>query len=787
MVSDKVFTTDGTTNIFTSDFPVISEDHIRVFLGGTVVSRDDYDLINNSAVFFIAPTAGQTLTLQIGTTPADILTSPTDAGIVAANIADIQTLADIAGDISTVENISGDVETVADISTNVTTVATNISSVNTVASNINEVITVANDLTEAISEVETVALDLQEATSEIETVAGSIDNVDIVGTNITDVNTVATNIADVNSVAAIDGDVSTVAGDSADVQLLATITADIQTLADIEDGTDATDAIQKVAAIDTDVTTVAGIEADVTTVAGIEADVTAVANISQDIQDVQDKLTEVQVVADDLQESVSEIETVAADIDNVNTVAGINSEVTTVAIDSVSVQTVANDIANVNTVAGINADVTTVAGIDDDVSTVAANITDIQNAEENATLAGEYATKAENSYVTGTTDYSAYHWAQKSAQSAATSGADYRETIGEVTYDLQGFPNRTDSTIAFDEGTLEFTLAPASTSFAVYYRGELFTISSALTLTITDTTGGRYIKFDPTTSQLAETTINGHPSILEDLLVAYIFWDSSTQKAVIFGEERHGSHRDTQWHLSQHLDVGAVWRSGGGLGFTLNDNDATVSVGTPLVIADEDLTHTINHGTATNAYEQVLSGDAEIPAIYLSGTDVIQTTPTTVPWVQGTSTVRYNPITGGSGSLVDTHNNSYVSYWIIATNDTKYPIKAMMGHYSHNNIAGAELEEFDDYGFSVPELVPMYQVILKASNSAPSQCQIAAVYTLTSRQATAVGGFSASSHDNLTDRGISDQHPIGAITNLQATLDDKASTAEALALSIALG
>jgi len=724
MVSDKVFTTDGTTNIFTSDFPVISEDHIRVFLGGTVVSRDDYDLINNSAVFFTAPTTGQTLTLQVGTTPADILTSPTDAGIVAANIADVQTLADIAGDISTVENISGDVETVADISTNVTTVATNISSVNTVASNIDEVITVANDLTEAISEVETVALDLQEATSEIEVVANDIVNVNTVGTNITD---------------------------------------------------------------DTDVTTVAGIEADVTTVAGIEADVTAVANISQDIQDVQDKLTEVQVVADDLQESVSEIETVAADINNVNTVAGINSDVTTVAINNTSVQTVANDITNVNTVAGINADVTTVAGIDANVSTVAANITDIQNAEENATLASEYATKAENSYVTGTTDYSAYHWAQKSAQSAATSGADYRETIGDVTYDLQGFPNRADSTIAFDEGTLEFTLAPSSTSFAVYYRGELFTISSALTLTITDTTGGRYIKFDPTTSQLAETTINGHPSILEDLLVAYIFWDSSTQKAVIFGEERHGSHRDTQWHLSQHLDVGAVWRSGGGLGFTLNDNDATVSVGTPLVIADEDLTHTINHGTATNAYEQVLSGDAEIPSIYLSGTDVIQTTPTTVPWVQGTSTVRYNPITGGSGSLVDTPNNSYVSYWIIATNDTKYPIKAIMGHYSHSNIAGAELEEFDDYGFSVPELVPMYQVILRANSAAPSQCQIAAVYTLTSRQATAVGGFSASSHDNLTDRGISDQHPIGAITNLQATLDDKASTAEALALSIALG
>ena len=102
MVSDKVFTTDGTQNIFSSDFEVISEDHLRVFLGSTVVSRDNYDLINNAAVFFTPPTSGQTLTLQVGTTPADILSAPTDAGIVAANIADVNTVAGSITDVNTV-------------------------------------------------------------------------------------------------------------------------------------------------------------------------------------------------------------------------------------------------------------------------------------------------------------------------------------------------------------------------------------------------------------------------------------------------------------------------------------------------------------------------------------------------------------------------------------------------------------------------------------------------------------------------------------------------------------
>jgi len=279
MVSDKVFTTDGTQKIFSSDFDVISEDHIRVFLDGTVVSRDDYDLINNAAVFFTPPTSGQTLTLQVGTTPADILTSPTDAGIVAANIADVNTVAaniadvndvqdsiadvnTVAGniaDVNTVAGIDADVTAVANNDTNVTTVADNISSVNTVATNINEVITVANDLTEAISEVETVADDLNEAVSEIETVAANITNVDLVGTDISNVNTVATDIANVNTTATDITNVNTVATDITNVNTVATDITNVNTVAtnisDVNDAyTNATNAAASAAAAATSAT-----------------------------------------------------------------------------------------------------------------------------------------------------------------------------------------------------------------------------------------------------------------------------------------------------------------------------------------------------------------------------------------------------------------------------------------------------------------------------------------------------------------------------------------------------
>ena len=49
-------------------------------------------------MFHTAPAEG-ILTLQIGETPDDLLLTPTDAGIVAANMKDIQDLALVANDI----------------------------------------------------------------------------------------------------------------------------------------------------------------------------------------------------------------------------------------------------------------------------------------------------------------------------------------------------------------------------------------------------------------------------------------------------------------------------------------------------------------------------------------------------------------------------------------------------------------------------------------------------------------------------------------------------------------
>ena len=102
MVSDKAFTTDGSSKIYSVDFHIISDNHCNVYINNILQSKSIYDIINNAVVFETTPAAGQNLTIQVGTTPDDLLTTPTEAGIVATNIAAVNTVANNIDDVTSV-------------------------------------------------------------------------------------------------------------------------------------------------------------------------------------------------------------------------------------------------------------------------------------------------------------------------------------------------------------------------------------------------------------------------------------------------------------------------------------------------------------------------------------------------------------------------------------------------------------------------------------------------------------------------------------------------------------
>lgn len=352
------------------------------------------------------------------------------------------------------------------------------------------------------------------------------------------------------------------------------------------------------------------------------------------------------------------------------------------------------------------------------------------------------------------------------------------EGVAQVTGDLHGVVSRTDATLSFDDATRTFAVTPTGASWTVYHKGALHTISTAKSVVLANTSGARFIRYDTASSSLVEG--GSTPDFENDVIVAYVYYSVADAKALIVGDERHSSRRDTTWHTAQHNNTGTIWRSGGSLGYTLNSAAAvSLTVGTPLVIADEDLVHTITHSATPNGfYQQVLDTAASLPVLYLDGTTYRETTASTSPWVAGTARARYNLITGGSGSLTDIANNKYLTYWVLATNDTRRPVKLVMGRVQHDTVDAAFGESFVEYGLSFAEQVFMYQVVLHVEDGYANSAKvaIAAVRKIDSKIFGLASTASASAHNELTGRDASNSHTIGAITGLQTALDGKQDT-----------
>lgn len=380
-------------------------------------------------------------------------------------------------------------------------------------------------------------------------------------------------------------------------------------------------------------------------------------------------------------------------------------------------------------------------------------------------------TDANTITVTGD-DQIAAHVAAADPHSQYTTLTD----IAGVTGDIHGVVDRAASTLSFVDATRTFSITPVSGSWTFYHKGELKTVTGGRSIQIANTAGARFIRIDPTTLNLIEG--GPIPDFVNDTIVAYIYYDTTGARATILGDERHGVQRDTTWHSNQHLNVGTIWRSGGTLGYTLNSQAAIqLDVATPLLIADEDLLHTITHSATPSAdFQQILNTAASLEVLYLSGTTYTSTTQSTTPWVAGTARARYNQVVGNSGSLVDAGENQYITYWLIATNDIRRPVKLVMGRASHATIDAAYAEEFQEYGISFAEQVFMYQIVLQTSTTFTSNTPrvvIAAVRKVTSKIANIASTATAESHSTLTGREDANSHPIAAITGLQTALDGK--------------
>lgn len=337
-----------------------------------------------------------------------------------------------------------------------------------------------------------------------------------------------------------------------------------------------------------------------------------------------------------------------------------------------------------------------------------------------------------------------------------------------------GHEDRTGSLIAFDNATRTFSIQPVNNSYVIWCVGLRYEKTSLESIQIPNTTGLYYISFNA----------QGQLQYSEDFFVwdqdcptAYVYWNSTTQRAEFFADERHGITMDWQTHEYLHRTRGAAIANGfDASNFDTVTQDGNTDSQAQLDIAngtffDEDLQVDIEHSISPedNTWQQDLRGPARIPVFYRFGlTGWHRDDPTDFPVKKDVFNTHptYNGtiITAGGAfwDAVELGANSYGIQWIVATNQLNYPILSIMGQAQYSNVGQAEAAtwaEMDLEGLPIVELRPLYKIIFRATGSNTPGCYFHSVIdhrtALTDATSTAAAVVD---HGGLTGLGDND-HP----------------------------
>ncbi len=283
-----------------------------------------------------------------------------------------------------------------------------------------------------------------------------------------------------------------------------------------------------------------------------------------------------------------------------------------------------------------------------------------------------------------------------------------------------GFPNTTDSTTSFVDGTRTFTIQPTGVSFDVYVKGKKFTKTTAQNVTIPAFAGNHYIYFNDT-GVLASTQTVSSTLFTDNAMVSIIYWNTDTNTHTYFAEERHGLVMDGATHTYLHTVFGSRYLTGLALqNFSVNgdgNSDAhaqfTSDSGT---LRDEDLLIT-------------LAAQTQISILYRQGALWRRKTADAFPLIySGTAgytgpngLIPYNQFIGGLWQLTEVANNSFVLVHFFGTNDKNNPVIGIQGTSTYNNVTAARIAASTEItslsGLPFAEFVPIGSVVFETANT----------------------------------------------------------------------
>jgi len=299
-----------------------------------------------------------------------------------------------------------------------------------------------------------------------------------------------------------------------------------------------------------------------------------------------------------------------------------------------------------------------------------------------------------------------------------------------ATSEPTGFPNRTDTTIAFNGSTRVFTLAPVASSFDVFLAGIKRTFTSALTVTLTDDDGLWYVYVDSTTGALVATQTFSILIITQHAFVSVLYFDAVNDVAIFLADERHGLVMDAATHAYQHTTRGAVYGAGLALGNLTVDGSGSLDSHAQLSVSDGFFNDEDIRADIVDGAPQDLAPVALVPVFYRSGSTAWRRkTADSFPFIySGTAGFTgasgrppFNDGTGGSWSLVEVAENKFFVLHLFATNNIAAPIIAVQGIAQYDTQsaarAGATTEINALTGLPFPEIVALGSVIVQASSA----------------------------------------------------------------------
>ena len=299
------------------------------------------------------------------------------------------------------------------------------------------------------------------------------------------------------------------------------------------------------------------------------------------------------------------------------------------------------------------------------------------------------------------------------------TSAAVRELQDDTHNDFQmyGFLNQDETTLAFNDSTYVFTLGDAGAGWSYYRQGVKITISGDKTVTLAGSppTAATYFIFidDDSGTLTASTT----PWTLADtkVPVALIEWNDSNTPKYIIGEERHSARIPRHVHKYLHSTQGTQFESGGVIaGYTVDgssDAENTFSI-TETKIWDEDIQNTCavfaDPDGATDAYHIAFRTAADTWSWELSEVPFRYTAAGYIQYDSG-------------GTMTQGQATEYYNTYLLATNykgAARFVI--IHGQSEFASLSAAQAEQFSDLtltGFPAEEAIALWQLTWQTSNS----------------------------------------------------------------------